>query len=64
MTLNPDHVRSVLEAINHGPYFKLLSMVVKEMGIGYSGCTGSDKQDENSPELVYPSNQGSVRLWK
>lgn len=35
-TLNSDHVKSVLEAINHGPYFKLLSMVVKEMGIGYS----------------------------
>jgi uncharacterized protein (TIGR00369 family) len=34
--LNPDHVKAVLNAINEGPYFKHLSMQVKEMGIGYS----------------------------
>lgn len=35
-TLNPDHVQAVIKAINQGPYFKHLSMPVKEMGIGYS----------------------------
>ncbi|MBW1849343.1 MAG: PaaI family thioesterase, partial [Deltaproteobacteria bacterium] len=34
--LNPDHVQAVIKAINQGPYFKHLSMPVKEMGIGYS----------------------------
>jgi len=35
-SLNPDHVQAVIRAINQGPYFKHLSMPVKEMGIGYS----------------------------
>ncbi len=35
-SLNPDHVQAVIKTINEGPYFKLLSMPVKEMGIGYS----------------------------
>jgi len=34
--LNTDHVQAVIKAINQGPYFKHLSMPVKEMGIGYS----------------------------
>lgn len=36
MTLNPDHVKPLLAAVNKGPYFKHLSMAVKEIGIGYS----------------------------
>jgi uncharacterized protein (TIGR00369 family) len=35
-SLNPEHVKSVIKAINEGPYFKHLSMPVKEIGIGYS----------------------------
>jgi len=35
-SLNPDHVQAVIKAINQGPYFKHLSMPVKEMGMGYS----------------------------
>ena len=35
-SLNPEHVKAVLKAINQGPYLKHLSMPVKEMGIGYS----------------------------
>jgi uncharacterized protein (TIGR00369 family) len=35
-SLNPDHVQAVIKAINKGPYFKHLSMPVKEMGTGYS----------------------------
>ncbi|MEI9479575.1 MAG: PaaI family thioesterase [Deltaproteobacteria bacterium] len=34
--LNPKHVEAVLNMINQGYYFKHLSMVVKDMGIGYS----------------------------
>ena len=36
VSLNPDHVKAVIEAINRSPYFKHLSMSVKEMGVGYS----------------------------
>ena len=35
-SLNPAHVQAVIKAINQGPYFKHLSMPIKEMGIGYS----------------------------
>ena len=34
--LNPEHVQAVMEMINKGPYFKLLSMPVTGMGVGYS----------------------------
>jgi len=36
MTLNPDHLRAVLELINQGPYFRLLSMEVREVGKGFA----------------------------
>ena len=35
-SLNPDHVEAVINAINQGPFFKHLSMTVKEIGVGYS----------------------------
>lgn len=34
--LNPEHVKAVLELINQGPYFRLLSMEVVEMREGYA----------------------------
>ena len=34
--LNPDHVREVLHLINHGPYFRLLSMRVRDIGEGFA----------------------------
>ena len=34
--LNPKHVEAVISMINEGPYFRLLSMRVVEMGTGYS----------------------------
>lgn len=34
-TLNPEHVRKLVELINQAPYFKLLSMVIKELGPGF-----------------------------
>ena len=35
-TLNPDHIKAVLDLINQGPYFRLLSMKVSEMGKGFA----------------------------
>jgi len=34
--LNPKHVEAVIKIINQGPYFRHLSMPVKEIGMGYS----------------------------
>ncbi|MGR6836959.1 PaaI family thioesterase [Syntrophomonas erecta] len=34
--MNPEHIKAILDLINQGPYFQLLSMEVKELGIGYS----------------------------
>ena len=34
--LNPKHVQAVLDIINRGPYFRHLSMPVKDIGVGYS----------------------------
>lgn len=34
--LNPEHITALLDLINHGPYFRLLSMVVKELREGYA----------------------------
>ncbi len=34
--LNPEHVQAVLGAMNEGPFFKHLSIVIKDIGIGYS----------------------------
>jgi len=35
-SLNPEHVQAVIKAINQGPYFRHLSMSLKEIGTGYS----------------------------
>jgi len=34
--LNPQHVQTVLEAINKGPFFQHLSMALTDIGLGYS----------------------------
>ncbi len=34
--INPDHIKEVIDLINRGPYFQLLSMQIYELGIGYS----------------------------
>ena len=36
MTLNPEHIKEVMELNNQSGYFKLLSMSVIEVGVGYS----------------------------
>lgn len=33
--LNPEHVKAILELINQGPFFKLLSMEVRTLDSGY-----------------------------
>jgi uncharacterized protein (TIGR00369 family) len=34
--INPEHIKALLDLINRGPYFELLSMKVCELDIGYS----------------------------
>ena len=34
--INPEHVKAVIDLINQGPYFRLLSMEVKELSAGHS----------------------------
>ena len=34
--VNAGHISSLLDLINHGPYFELLGMQVTELGIGYA----------------------------
>lgn len=34
--VNPEHLKSVIEIINQGPFFRHMSMRVTELGIGYS----------------------------
>ncbi len=34
--INPEHIKGIIEMINQGPYFVLLNMAVKDLGIGYS----------------------------
>jgi len=35
-TLNPDHIKEVIELVNRSPYFRLLAMKVRTIGIGFS----------------------------
>ena len=34
--LNPRHVEAVISVVNQGPYFRHLSMPLKDIGVGYS----------------------------
>lgn len=34
--VNPEHLRAIVERINKGPYFKLLGLVVEDIGPGYA----------------------------
>ncbi|NLW90238.1 MAG: PaaI family thioesterase [Syntrophomonadaceae bacterium] len=33
--LNPEHIAGIIDLINQGPYFRLLSMEVRELAFGY-----------------------------
>jgi uncharacterized protein (TIGR00369 family) len=34
--LNPDHIDAVINLMNRGPFYKHLSMAIRELGLGYS----------------------------
>ena len=34
--INPDHAKRLVETINSSPYFQLLSMRIRDLGVGYS----------------------------
>ncbi|MBW2322393.1 MAG: PaaI family thioesterase [Deltaproteobacteria bacterium] len=34
--LNPEHVKRIIQVINSSPYFLLLSMKVRDLGVGFS----------------------------
>ncbi|MBW2663240.1 MAG: PaaI family thioesterase [Deltaproteobacteria bacterium] len=34
--INPEHIDSIISLMNKGPYFNLLSIMVKDLGLGYS----------------------------
>jgi uncharacterized protein (TIGR00369 family) len=34
--INPDHVQMLVQTINAAPYFELLSMRIRELGLGYA----------------------------
>lgn len=34
--LNPDHLKAVMTLMNRGPFYKHLSMELKDLGLGYS----------------------------
>jgi len=36
MKINPEHIKALIELINRGPYFELLSLKIRELGVGYS----------------------------
>jgi uncharacterized protein (TIGR00369 family) len=36
MKINPEHIAALIDLINRGPYFELLAMKVREIGVGYS----------------------------
>ncbi len=35
-TINPEHIKGIIDLVNQGPYFMLLAMEVKELSSGYS----------------------------
>jgi len=47
--LNPDHIKAVLDLINRGPYFQLLSMQVAELGLGYSKVVVDLERKHHNP---------------
>ena len=48
-TLNPDHVKSVIKLINEGPFFRHMSMMVTELGVGYSKVVAEISRKHMNP---------------
>ena len=47
--LNPDHLSAVIELINQAPYFKHMSMAVRELGQGYSVVELFTQKEHDNP---------------
>ncbi len=66
--LNPRHVQMVIDIINRSPYFRHLSMPVKDIGIGYS-LVELDVRDEHLNPFgglhggVYASAIDTAAYW-
>lgn len=42
-TLNPKHVERLASVINSSPYFELISMKIREIGVGYAQAKVTDE---------------------
>jgi len=47
--LNPEHLKSVIELINEGPFFRHMSMMVTELGVGYSKVVAEISRKHMNP---------------
>jgi len=47
--LNPEHLKSVIEIINKGPFFRHMSMMVTELGVGYSKVVAEISRKHMNP---------------
>jgi len=61
MKINPEHIKVLINLINRGPYFELLSMEVCELGVGYSIVkVNLDKKHMNPFGIVHGGVYSSV----
>ncbi|MGI6548638.1 MAG: PaaI family thioesterase [Syntrophomonadales bacterium] len=66
--LNPKHIEGLISLINTSPYYQLLSMVMEDIGIGYSSIRLDMEQKHLSPYLaiqggVYSSLIDAAAYW-
>lgn len=55
--INPVHIKQLAQLINESPYFRLLSMTIEDMGVGYSQVKINIEPKHLSP---YGAIQGGV----
>ena len=48
-TLNPEHIKSVIEMINKGPFFMHIAMRVTELDVGYSKVVATISKKHMNP---------------
>ncbi len=66
--LNPEHLKAVIKAVNDSPFFQHMSMVVTEIGIGYSVIAAEIQRNHMNPfgglhGGVYASLIDSAAYW-
>jgi len=66
--LNPKHIDALIQLVNSGPYFELLDMKVRELGIGYSKMEVEIRKKHYNPfgaihGGVYSSIIDSAAYW-